>query len=57
MNVLHGLYLLIGAFYNTFDMHEAMIGLKKQFLVFLGVDVFFTQVLLIGAFCNTFDLH
>ena len=27
----------LGAFYNTFDLHYAIISLEKQFLVFFGV--------------------
>ena len=28
-----------GAFCNTFDLHQAMIGIENQFLVFLRVAV------------------
>ena len=39
-----------GAFCNTFDLHKAMIGLEKQFLVFFENGCF-KQVLL---YCNCF---
>ena len=29
----------LGAFCNTFDLHQAIIGLERQFLVFLRVAV------------------